>query len=616
MLSYQINHDSEEHRKLIGIFDNLVKFGDDTFAEAKGNFYDNEQKFNALVDEDGPDDEDGPGKEGRSQYKTIHVPMSFAIACTVHTYLSTVFLSRTPVMQVQTRHSKTQEGPMAMEAFLDYNMHVGGNYAPMFMWLMDPLKYGIGVVGTHWDEQEVSTVQFLENPDGSGEVLEMTETVQGYKGNTARNVRPHDFGYDPRRNPATFQEGEFVWELSNDVKFSSLTKETGIEKNVELLEQIRDDSISLREVGGNTYRDLELDNPCMVDDFRSDSLTLREFYLRCIPSELGLGQSTKRTIVQFGVINDSLIVYARPQGNRHGKFPYHMICVEIDAYKALGRSLIDLTDPLEHVQNWLINSHFYNIRKHLNNFAIVNPSLLNMADLRDPEPGGFIRLRPSAYNRNASEAYFQPNIGDVTQGHLKEGDFIERLAQMVTGTNDNILGQVHSGGRKTATEVRTSSSFASNRLKSVAEWMSATGFGPLGRMWIQNAQQYLDDERFMQVVGDLAKGADQSVKVSPESIAGEFDFVHVDGTLPVDPMAQAMQLQQLMMGAMQNPMLQGSYDWQGMFAYVAQLGGSRNFERFKIAQEDQIPQGTMPMQGPQGVSMGGPQGGPMAGVQI
>ena len=85
MLSYQINHDTETHRKLISIISERVRFAEETLTGAKRNFYDNEQKFNAVVDDSEVTDETGPGKENRKTYQTIHIPLSYAIACTVHT---------------------------------------------------------------------------------------------------------------------------------------------------------------------------------------------------------------------------------------------------------------------------------------------------------------------------------------------------------------------------------------------------------------------------------------------------------------------------------------------------------------------------------------------------
>ena len=64
-------------------------------------------------------------------------------------------------MQLEVQHSKTPEGPLAMEAALHYSLMIGNGYGPLYMWLMDPLKYGVGIIGYFWREEEISTVYFL-----------------------------------------------------------------------------------------------------------------------------------------------------------------------------------------------------------------------------------------------------------------------------------------------------------------------------------------------------------------------------------------------------------------------------------------------------------------------
>ena len=52
-------------------------------------------------------------------YVSLELPYSFAIIMTAHTYWSSVFLSRTPVMQFTGRHGEPQNQVMAVEAIMD-----------------------------------------------------------------------------------------------------------------------------------------------------------------------------------------------------------------------------------------------------------------------------------------------------------------------------------------------------------------------------------------------------------------------------------------------------------------------------------------------------------------
>ena len=84
-------------------------------------------------------------------------------------------------------------------------------------------------------------------------------------------------------------------------------------------------------------------------------------------------------------------------------------------------------------------------------------------------------------------------------------------------------------------------------------------------------------------MGDLAQMAGpQFMQIDPTMLSGDFDFVPVDGTLPIDRMAMAT-LWQNIMGQMRNfPQLMMQFDIGKVFTHVAQLAGIRNINQFKV----------------------------------
>jgi len=72
------------------------------------------------------------------------------------------------------------------------------------------------------------------------------------------------------------------------------------------------------------------------------------------------------------------------------------------------------------------------------------------------------------------------------------------------------------------------------------------------------------------------------MEVDPEAIAGFYDFVPVDGTLPVDKFALATMWERLMGGMSRYPSLLMQYDIGRIFGYIAQLGGVKNLNQFKL----------------------------------
>src|SRR5690606_22072445 len=147
--------------------------------------------------------------------------------------------------------------------------------------------------------------------------------------------------------------------------------------------------------------------------------------------------------------------------------------------------------------------------------------------------------RPEAYGTDITKMFHQVPVKDVTTQHMGDIQSMLSIGERTLGINDQIMGVLSGGGRKTATEVRTSTGFGVNRQKTITEYMSAHGFSRHTKKLVQSSQQMYDARAKMRRVGDLAISAGPAfIEVSPEDIAGFFSYVPVDGTLPIDRMAQ------------------------------------------------------------------------------
>jgi hypothetical protein len=56
--------------------------------------------------------------QGSPQYTTIHIPYSYAMLMSAHTYWTSVFFARQPIHQVSGRHGESEMQTQAMEALL------------------------------------------------------------------------------------------------------------------------------------------------------------------------------------------------------------------------------------------------------------------------------------------------------------------------------------------------------------------------------------------------------------------------------------------------------------------------------------------------------------------
>lgn len=535
---------------------------------------------------------------GQPEYTTILVPHSYAVVMTAHTYITSVFLGRSPVFQYTGRHGESQQKVQAMEALVDYQMMVGGWLPPLYIWLHDVLKYGTGIVSWYWEErdEQISTIQsqpeldWLGQPTGKVTKVQVATKQRVYTGHKLYNVQPWDFFWDVRVPAWKFQSGEYVglrFALSwNECKrreiqgFYMNLEHVGKDSGTAGLWQA---STALERTESSGSNDLPFEqggfsraHPAMVKGY--------EVYIEIIPKDWGLSESSYPEKWVFTCTSDfGTLIGAQPLGLLHSKFPISVLSAEAEGYGLMTRGLYKTLEPVQETINWLINSHFYNVRATLNNQMVVDPSRIVMKDLLNPRPGKVIRLKPSAYGTDPKLAFSQMQTVDVTQNHLRDFSTMVGVGERLVGVNDQIMGMLATGGRRTATEVRTSTSLGVNRLKTTAEWFSAQGWDPMSSMMVQGTQQFYDMEMQFKVAGDLlASAGQQFMMVTPELVSGFYDYVPVDGSQPIDRFAQATLWTQLMAQIRNFPPIMARYDLGQIFEWVAQLSGLKNVTQFRL----------------------------------
>lgn len=574
-------------------------------------------------------------KRGIPDYTTIQIPYSYAVVMAAHTYLTSVFLSRSPVFQYSGRHGESQQKVQAVEALIDYQLFNGGLLPYLYTWLYDALKYGYGVTCTWWDEKIDIVTELKENPildpfgqpTGKTEKMAVPTLVRSYAGSRLSNVQPQDFIWDSRLPVREFQRGEFAgrkiklgW---NEVVRRS---KRGYYMNIEDIKSNGSGDMWFNDRGSSQLDRPEADQTPQDWGMGGDKLDKKshpsvvegiELCVEVIPNEWGLSKSDYPEKYVFTVTADYSVLFGvQPLGAAHCSYPYGVIPLEPEGYGLTTRGLPDVLDGVQNTIDWLLNSHFYNVRAALNNKFIVDPSKVVMKDMLNTLPGGIVRLKPEAYGTDPNTAVAQMKVNDVTQGHMAGLQMMIGIGERTGGVNDQVMGMLDTGGRKTATEVRSSTSFSINRLKTIAEFASATGWDPLSKMMLMNSQQYYDMDMQLKIAGDLLQqsgpltpqnpmmgmnGAGGGMglmpgyaQVTPDLIAGFYDFVPVDGTLPIDRFAQVNLWKELFQGILAVPAIGIQYDLGGIFQWIAQLAGLKNITRFKLqVTPDQILQAQM-----------------------
>ena len=591
-----VNPEGKLHKRILTAVEDRISFSKTKYDSRHKAWREAEEKALAYLPERDVDAlRRAKREDGAPQFTTIVVPYSYGVLMASHTYWTTVFMSRSPVMQFAGRHGETEQATQAVEAVIDYQMQVGGALVPLYIWLLDVGKYGIGVIGDFWDKQEssISTISDEEElllgliPTGRFKKKKRTQRITSYEGNRLHNVRPYDFFPDPRLPAHRFQEGEFCG-IYNEIGWNSILrrKEQGFYVNIERLKADPGGSIvGAREDGSPQLELPTAEGPTIFDRKVGDVTKVYECAIELVPRDWGLGKGSFPEKWIFTVTADfKLVIGAQPLGALHAKFPYHVIIYEVEGYSLLNRSQSEVLAPVQQTLDWLMNTHFYNVRKTLNNQFVVDPSRIIMKDVLDPLPGGIYRAKPEAYGTDMTKAMFQLPVTDATRTHVADLPMMRDVGDQAVGVNEQIMGQLApKGGRRSATESRISSTFGVNRLKTGGEYFSAMGWTPLAQMMVQNTQQWMDEPKKFRLVGDLAlQAGPKFTDVTPELIAGFFDFVAIDGTLPVDRFAQANMWKDLLGAMTRFPQVMNTYDVGKIFGWVAQLAGLKNINQFRI----------------------------------
>lgn len=538
--------------------------------------------------------------KGEVDYITLEVPYTYAIIMTAHTYYSSVMLSRQPIWQFSGRHGESQDSVMAVEAVMDYQRQVGNQLPVLYNWLYDMSKYSLGIVGEYWEEEEKVICNYVDEPNtlmgipliGTRRVKK-EEILKGYVGNKLFNVRPYDFFPDPRVPIWKFQEGEFCIRETSEGYHNLIATEhsaPGSYTNLKEMAEVMRNRSNDRTIG-SSRTELPLQPGEQGTAPGPGFLKITDAYIKLIPSIWGLGDSKRVEIWCFQLAEDSVIISAKPLGLYHNMFPFSVMEGNFGSEEFAKFGMLEVIRPLTDVLTWLFNSHFYNVRRVLNNQLIVDPSRVVMKDVTKPGQR-VIRLKPSAYGSDARNAVFQLQQIDVTQSHLSNASYVEQMIQRVSSVVDNVMGIQKSGGRATATESRITTGSSSNRLKTPVEYNSALAFDPLSQRMLSNTQQFLDIDRKYAIAGNTLENASKFLDVNPSSIAGSFDFVSIDGTLPIDRLAQANFWKELLMQMARVPQFTMEWDMSGMIAHLMKMQGERNIDRYRRVQPSVMPPGT------------------------
>jgi len=234
-------------------------------------------------------------------------------------------------------------------------------------------------------------------------------------------------------------------------------------------------------------------------------------------------------------------------------------------------------------------SHIANVRKAINDMLVVDPSLININDLKDPQPGKLVRLRRSAWGRDVKGAVQQLAVVDVTKQHIQDSAYVVDLMQKCSAAVDSVMGVIdRRGERVSATESRDVNSNALSRLAKAARVTSIQAMHDIGYMFASHTQQLMSKELWVTTTGRWAETLEADygdriqtgkIKVMPWDLSVDYDLTIKDGSVMSGDAMVWTQLFQVI--ATQQPLL-AAFDLPRIFKHIARLMGAKDVDEFVI----------------------------------
>lgn len=543
---------------------------------------------------------DTDGKVQSPYARDIVIPYSYAVQQIYLTYLMAVYTAKEPTFPVQGYGPEDTQSAEAAEHVLAYQMDRMTGTLMLYSFLQDVLRYGLGVLKVTWEEEQTTVTKRAAVPTllqpFLGRERVTREKVVTYAGNRLTPIDPFAYFPDPGVPQGQIERAEFIGHrVTRNLSEIRQRGRDGVywQENVEKITPWTQATGEEEESRRDAFLKMTAGDQQPADSLDHGTVKLDELNIMLVPKEWGLGDSEDLEAWWLTLANRDVLIRAEPSIYQHGKLNYVVGTFGYDPHAFLTDSLSGLIDGLQSATSWLYNSRMAAVRSTMNPTMFIDPSIFEMADLENPVPGGYIRLKPEYYGHpNAITQGHSPlQFTDPTSHHFEDMAYHREMIQFITAATDPQAG-VETQTRRTLGEVQNILLQSGRRLQLLASQLAAQAIRPLGRMMLQHTQQLLQEPVWTRILGSasaelMAKAQGGLLQVSPYDLQGMFDLKIQDGTLPPDPSRFAEVWKEIFVSLTQNPLILQAFQAQGkqfrldtLFKHVVETMGVRNFDQF------------------------------------
>ena len=596
-LGLDLKPDSPLHKKIITRIMNRAKASKDAMSSRHSTWNKIDEMLTAYI----PLSEAEKAVKDKDSTKPISiiVPYSYANLETILAYQTKAFLG-SPIYQYEGVGKEDIVPAKLLEIVVNQQARRYKHGLSLHTGFRDGLAYGIGPSYVPWHTKkgkkvvrtQTPTFNTLGEPTGTESSKENIDTVL-FEGNKIKNIDPYKYLPDTTVSAENVQDGEYVgwWETDNIYSLLSEERREDLFNVKYVKDRLSNGSRSIFSTD-ESKRDKHSVGTTSdsIHTGKNKTVYLTHMYITIIPKEWGLhskesdndGRSPEKWF--FLIANDDILIDAQPMGLNHDMYPVAINAPDFDGYSISPISRLEMSYGLQEVLNWVFNSHIANVRKAINDMFLVDPSLINMEDLANPEAGKLIRLRRAAWGRGVDGAVKQFPVNDITRNNIAtDAPFVMDLMQKVNASSDSSMGILTSGERS-ASEFNGVMSGLVSRLEHISSITSMQYLQDIAYLCASHTQQLMDKEVFVRAVGswpeELTKeyGGEGEVKIDPYSIIADFDVIFKDGSFG-DADSQTLSFWSQMFSYVASDE-SGTFDVGRIFQHIARLAGTKDVTSF------------------------------------
>lgn len=536
-----------------------------------------------------------------NKYQNIVMPVVLPAVEAAVVYQSSVFLSGEPIFGV-VAHPEFQDAAMQMEALMENHATRGGWKRQVQMFFRDGFKYNFGALEVSWKE-EVTAVLETDSSFAGGKQGKPKEVI--WAGNTLERWDPYNIFFDTRvAITDVTKHGEFVGktEIMSRVALKAFINslpnkmvdnvveafESGISSGITssstvasyYIPSINQDALISQNIAQGT------DWMAWAGQSGSNKIQYKNIYevstlyARIIPSDFDMRFPSPNhpQVWKLIYINQQVLIYAERQTNAHALLPVFFGVPLEDGLTYQTKSLAQNVEPIQAVSSAMMNSVIAARRRAISDRGLFDPSRVSENVINSDNPSAKMPVRPAAYGKPLSEAYFPIPFRDDQSGTiLQEMGIIIKLSDIISGQNPARQGQFVKGN-KTQTEYSDVMNNSNGRDQNTSILYEDQVFTPIKETLKLNILQYQGAGTF------FYKAKKQPVTVDPVKLRqAVIEFKVTDGLTPASKIINSDAFQTSLQVIGSSPQIASSYNVAPLFSYLMKTQGAHleDFEKSK-----------------------------------